>query len=55
MEVEIQTKDQSQPIRHTGVRNTYIEGPMYCIMFNDFVVDKFPVDNLFRVRERPGL
>lgn len=55
MEIEVHLKDQSQPILCKSVRNAYIKGPFYCVMYTDLIVDKFPVENIFRVRERTVL
>lgn len=54
MTVIVELKETSQPIRIDGVKNTYTKGPMFCIMQEyDDVVHKYPVANIFRVKEIP--
>lgn len=54
MIVHVHLLHQSRPVVCEDVRNTYTKGPMFCVMYNDFAVDKFPVEHLFRVREFPS-
>lgn len=56
MRVEIHLKEQSQPVVAEGVRNTYIKGDLFCVMYEaddhgNYTVDKFPIQDIFRVRE----
>lgn len=54
--IEIHQLTQSSPVKITGnIINAYQKGDMYCVMYEDssanIVVDKFPLKNIFRVRE----
>jgi hypothetical protein len=51
MIVKVHLYSQSQPIKCENVLNTYTKGPMFCIMYKNNTVDKFPVEKIFRVRE----
>lgn len=42
---------QSMPIEYDNVKNAYIKEGMYCIYTENNVVDKYPLINIFRVRE----
>jgi hypothetical protein len=50
MIVEVHLNEQSQPINYESVTNTYTKGGMYCIL-KDNKVEKFPLCNIFRVKE----
>ena len=49
--VEVHLKHQSQPVVCDNVRNTYQKGDLFCVMYVTGMVDKFPVSDIFRVRE----
>lgn len=53
--VEIHLLHQSTPIKISSVTNTYQKGSMYCVYYlnekQETVVDKFPIEHIFRVRE----
>jgi hypothetical protein len=52
MVVKIHNKDQSQPMIFDGVDNTYVKAGLFCIVRRDAnEVQKFPIDNIFRVIE----
>ena len=51
MKVQVHLYSQSQPIDCKDVRNTYIKDTLFCIMYENGTVDKFPVDKIFRIRE----
>ncbi len=51
MRVEIHLKLQSQPMVCENVRNAYQKGNLYCVMYEDKTVDKFPIEDIFRIRE----
>ena len=51
MKVEIHLKEQSQPILIKDVINTYQKGSLFCIYVKDNDVYKFPIDNIFRIKE----
>ena len=51
MEVEVHQYSQSKPARHERVRNAYTKDGLYCIMLDDGNVYKYPVSNIFRIRE----
>ena len=51
--IEVHLLSQSRPIeRSTSVKNTYTKEGMYCIMFLDGKVEKYPLCNIFRVVEK---
>lgn len=52
MTIEIHLKHQSQPVTCKKVRNAYQKGDLYCVMYVDGSVDKFPIADVFRIRER---
>lgn len=54
MKIEVHLKHQSQPVLCKKVRNAYQKGDFYCVMYMTRVVDKFPMDDIFRVREYPA-
>lgn len=51
MNVNVHLKEQSQPIEYTDVINSYVKGGFYCVYKDDGTVDKYPVADIFRVRE----
>ena len=51
MTVLIHMNEQSQPTERRDVVNTYTKGGMYCIMLADLSVEKYPLCNIFRVKE----
>ncbi len=52
--VEVHLLHQSEPISCQNVRNTYQKGDLFCVLYADGRVDKFPIAHLFRVREHPA-
>lgn len=52
--IEVHLKHQSQPVVCENVRNAYQKGDLYCVMYVNGMVDKFPVADIFRVREHPA-
>lgn len=52
MKSEVHLISQSKPIVHTDVVNTYIKSGMYCLLFKDISVYKYPMVNIFRVVEK---
>lgn len=52
---EVHLIHQSSPCTISNVRNTYTKDGMFCVMYyseeKDIIVDKFPIANIFRVRE----
>lgn len=51
MNVEVHLNSQSQPVKRENVRNTYTKDGLYCVMVDDEHVLKFPVVNIFRIKE----
>ena len=51
MKIEIHLLSQSKAIMHENVKNAYTKDGMYCIYKEDGFVDKYPMVNIFRVRE----
>ena len=51
MKIEIYLLSQSVAIIYENVKNAYTKDEMYCIYREDGFVDKFPLVNVFRVRE----
>ena len=53
MRVEIHLYTQSKPVIVEDAKNTYQKGDMFCVMHVDGkTVDKFPLQHVFRVREK---
>lgn len=53
MKIEVYLLNQSNPITYNEVVNVYVEEGMYCILEKDDIINKFPMVNIFRVREFP--
>lgn len=51
LRVKVHMKDQSMPVEHMSVRNTYIKGGFYCVYCHDETVYKYPIENIWRVTE----
>lgn len=51
MDIEIHLLSQSQPTKYSNVLNTYTKDGMFCVMFDSKEVHKYPLVNLFRVKE----
>jgi hypothetical protein len=49
MQVKIELKETSQPII-LNANNTYTKGSLFCV-YADGKVQKFPLDNIWRVTE----
>ena len=54
IKVIVHLKTQSQPITHENVINTYQKGDMFCVYVEGEIVYKYPVADLFRVKEEYG-
>ena len=50
MTILVHLLSQSQPIKFENVKNCYTKDGLFCVYYND-VVDKFPLVNIFRIRE----
>lgn len=51
IKVIIELKETSQPIE-LPARNTYTKGDLYCVQLPDNMgVQKFPLDNIWRIKE----
>ena len=51
IKTKIELLTTSQPIERDDVLNTYTKDGLYCVQRSRDVVEKFPVDQLFRVTE----
>lgn len=51
LKIEVHLYTQSLPAVHENVRNAYQKGSLYCIMQQDGVVVKYPIEHIFRVKE----
>lgn len=51
MKIEIHLLSQSNSMTYNNVKNAYTKDGMYCILKEDGIVDKYPMVNIFRVRE----
>ena len=54
LNVTVHLKDQSQPIEHKNVINTYQKGDMYTLYCEDEKSYKYPIANIWRVIEDYG-
>jgi len=52
--VAVHLKDQSQPIIHENVINTYEKGSFFCVYCGAENVYKYPLVNIWRVKEDYG-
>ena len=52
MRVEIHLYTQSEPVVIDEARNAYTKGPLYCVMQGDGTVQKFPLEHVFRIKEK---
>lgn len=51
MKVETYLKETSQRIKFEDAKNAYTKGPLYCVYTKDGWVYKYPIANIFNVRE----
>lgn len=51
MEVKIELKETSQPLVVLDAVNTYTKGKLFCVYLPDGKVQKFPLDNIWRITE----
>ena len=51
--VQVHLLHQSEPVEIVNVRNTYQKGDLFCVLKHDGVVDRFPIQHIFRIREFP--
>ena len=49
--INIELKESSQSIKYKNVLNTYQRGAFFCILTSDNYIDKYPIANVWRVRE----
>lgn len=55
MKIKIHLLSQSQPIEYNNAKNTYTKDGMFCIYVDKNTdVDKYPMCNIFRVKESYG-
>lgn len=52
-QVTVHLYTQSEPVLIEDVRNTYTKGPLFCVLRHNGIVDKFPTEHIFRIREVP--
>lgn len=53
LKTEIYLYSQEKPIIIDNLANTYQKGNMYCVLLMNGVVQKFPLQHIFRIIERP--
>jgi hypothetical protein len=51
MKVELELKETAQTLVIEDVENTYQKGSMYCILRKDNVVVRYPIANIWRIKE----
>lgn len=51
MKIEVHLLSQSQPMEYKDVQNAYTKDGMYCMLLEFGEVVKFPLVNIFRVKE----
>lgn len=51
MNIEIHLQAQSCPILFEDVKNTYTKDQMYCVYIKEGYVFKYPLCNIYRVKE----
>jgi hypothetical protein len=51
MNVEIWLKETSQSLKHPNTTNTYTKGPLYVVFVDKDNVYKYPLDNIWRIKE----
>jgi hypothetical protein len=51
MRVEVHLLSQSKGILHNNIDNAYTKDGLYCIYYDDGVVKKYPLCNIFRIKE----
>lgn len=51
MTVQIFLKETSQRIKFEEAQNSYTKGPFFCVLTKDNFVYKYPVANIFNVKE----
>lgn len=51
MKIEVHLLSQSQPMTYVKVKNAYTKDGMYCLLLEDGSYTKFPMVNIFRVKE----
>lgn len=54
LKVELWLKRTSQPLVYEDVMNTYQKGKFYCVLGYDNIVIKYPIANIWRVKETYG-
>jgi hypothetical protein len=51
MNIEIHLLSQSKPIVYTNIKNAYTKDGLYCLYDEKGMVYKFPLVNIFRIKE----
>lgn len=54
MQAIVHLKEQSQPIVHDNVINTYVKGPFYCVYCEGEKVYKYLIVDIWRIKEDYG-
>lgn len=49
--IKIHLKNQSQPIVHNNVKNSYEKGSFYCIYLENGKVKKYVINDIFEIEE----
>ena len=53
--VSVQLKETAQPIKHDDALNAYTKGAFYCVYVIGDAVYKYPVADIWRVKEDYGV
>lgn len=51
MKLEVWMQETNGPLVYEDVLATYTKGPLFCIKVKDGVYDKYPLCNIYKVRE----
>lgn len=51
MFVNIHMQSQSRPVEREDVLNAYTKDGLYCLCYEDGIVEKFPMCNIFAIAE----
>lgn len=49
--VDVHLLHQSSPVSRDNVINTYTKDGLFCVLLDDFTVEKYPLLHIFRVTE----
>ena len=55
MKIQIRLQEESEGILYENVSTAYTKGPLYCIRLEDGSTEKFPLVNIFSIKEENGI